>query len=272
MRIKGPSLAEATHGDIGLRSAGDIDILVAREDLPRAIGRLIDDGYSEPVEGPPGESRPELHYTLSRSDRARVEVHWRVHWHEEAFSRDMLSRAQAGPDGLLEPTVADMAASLLLIHARDGFYGLRMAADLAAWYDRHLSETTGLLDSYLGTYPELARSLRAAAVAAEQVVGVPASTWLSDPGTADRRVRLATRLTNWEQRGDRAQLFANLGLVDGLLTPSGALPEFVRRELATGPEDGRPRHRVKRLSRQIAGLWVISRRPWSPIPPGSATA
>ena len=271
MRLKGPGLAQAAHGDIAMRSAGDIDLLVVRDDLERAIELTMEQGYGSPIEGLPGDDLPTLHFTLNHPDRPRVEIHWRVHWHEEQFSRDLLERAKPGTDGLLEPTTADMATTLLLVYARDGFYGLRMAADIAAWFDRQLPDgPQGLLDSHLDRYPELSRSLQAAALAAESVAGVPAATWLSDPRTDELRVRLATRLVNWDERGDRGQLFANLALVDGLLSPPGAHGDFLRRELATGPEgEGRLAHLTRRFGREITGLWQIRRGPWSPIPPSA---
>jgi hypothetical protein len=70
--------------------------------------------------------RPDLHHRLEHPGRPAIDLHWRLHWHEEAFARDLLGRARA--TGTI--AAADEAAALLLFYARDGFYGLRLAADI----------------------------------------------------------------------------------------------------------------------------------------------
>ena len=45
--MKGPVLAEAAYGSVALREFQDIDILVRREDIPRAIEVLLANGYTE---------------------------------------------------------------------------------------------------------------------------------------------------------------------------------------------------------------------------------
>ncbi len=269
LALKGPALALSAHGDIGLRSSGDVDILVAPDDLRRAaVGALSRQGYvllDDPVDG---AGLPVLHRRLSHPQRPRVELHWRVHWHETAFSRDMLARSRPGPDGRLEAHPADLGASLLLFFARDGFYGLRLAADIAGWWDRHRDALgTGLLDEYTRRYPELSRTWHASARAAERLVGVPVDAWLTEPPPTDRRTTLALRLSNWSQDGDPDQLAVNIMLVDALLGPPGSWRRLLRRQLKAAPGGRRTPHLMKIGLRAVAAFNRVRRRRWvAPLP------
>lgn len=274
--LKGTTLALAAHGDFGLRGSADVDLLVHREQLDTAVGRLIAEGFSPP----PGWRRqgglPDLHWSLERQGVPRLELHWRVHWYETTFAEDMLERAQAGADGILRPAPDDFAASLLLFYARDGFHGVRLAADLAAWWDRHGAfMPAAFLESYPRRYPALAPALSAAARVAESVVGVPAAEWLGAAPLPTRRGRLAVTLADWTQHGDPDQLRANISLIGGLLGPPGTVGGFVRRELLLKHE-GRRRtavHCVKMAARYALALWQAlsrgsARRPETlPAPP-----
>ena len=133
--LKGFALAEDVHADPGLRSYGDIDVLVPAHELHRAGEVLRPFGYV-PIEEHPSQ-RPDLHTVLiDRSGKLPpVEVHWRVHWFEEAFSEQMLARSHRHDGGRRRAQPTDELAALLLFFARDGFLGLRLAADLAAWWD-----------------------------------------------------------------------------------------------------------------------------------------
>jgi hypothetical protein len=195
-----------------------------------------------------------------------VELHWRVSWYEEDFSKDLLERARPAADGLLEPDPVDEAASLLLYYARDGFFGLRLAADLAAWCDRHAPPPGGgLLDGCARRYPQLARVWCAAAAALSRVSRIPATTWLTSPPRLGRRATLAVRLATWSQRGDEDQLRSNISLVDGLLTPPRSLDRFMIRLMTDDPEHV-PSHVTKRMARFATGLWAVRREPWDPVP------
>src|SRR5207302_3428042 len=103
-----------------------------------------------------------------------------------------------------------------------------MAADLAAWWERH-AEALGpaALDGHIGRHPALAPTWQAAALAAEQVAGVPTGAWMTAAPEPGRRTRLALRLACWSQRGEHDQLVANIALIDGLLAPSGALRDYL---------------------------------------------
>ena len=273
--LKGPLLAEAAHGDIGLRATHDIDVLVGPRDLNRAAELLKAAGFSAPA-GPVGrDGLPALHFELHHDTLPPVELHWRVHWYEHAFSEQLLARATIGPDGLPRARPADLVASLLLYFARDGFHGVRLAADIAGWWDRHGAELPPhFLEGHVQRYPGIAPALAAAALAAERVAGAPAVEWLGDGAARigrSRRVQLAARLAEWRQLGERDQLKANMSLVGGLVSPPGALGEFARREL-TLPGQGAAAgtaHAAKLTARYLFALWrVRGGRSWASPPAG----
>jgi hypothetical protein len=260
MELKGPGLAERAHGDVGLRSSGDIDVLVHRRDLFGAVELLRATGYDAPRDPVDRHGVPLLHFSLPHPTRPVVEVHWRVHWYEDAFAADLLRRATPSRDASLVPDGADDAAALLLFYARDGFGGLRILSDLTGWWERHAdADRSGLLDGHVAQYPELARTWRAAALVAEQVGGLPTGGLVSQALPPDRRATLAVRLTSWSQRDDSDQLAANLELIDGLFTPRAKLGGFLRRLL---PPERPLTHVVKRLARWVYALWRIRRHPW----------
>jgi hypothetical protein len=179
---------------------------------------------------------------------------------------------------------------LLLMFARDGFWGLRLPADVAAWWDRFgaaLGE--GGLRPIVESHPELRPAIDASAAACERLVGVPADVIL--PGgrrPARRRGRLAVRLANWSADGSARQYPANVRLVDLLLLPRGGHLAFARRHVLLPPhviatmyrlpEGARGRRWLRRLwyagvlTRSTAVTWssalwrVRFGREWSPLP------
>jgi Uncharacterised nucleotidyltransferase len=234
LALKGTFLAEAVYGDPGLRGAADIDLLVAPGDLSAALAVVRRAGYGAPRDHVARDGLPLLHYTLTDGSGRlpALDLHWRVHWYEQRFSSDMLARAGRDDHWGLRAGALDELVSLLLFYARDGFLGLRLACDLARWWDRlgdRLSE--GALGEVIGAYPALGRALSAAADAAERVAGLPGSWLLGGQRRADLRTRLATRLANPGARGNPAQCSADAGLVDWLLVPRGGQREFIRRQL-----------------------------------------
>jgi hypothetical protein len=272
--LKGPVLAAEVHGDVGMRSTADVDVLVAEGDLDRAAQILVENGFSPPTDVRRANGLPDLHLVLEHPELPPVELHWRVHWYERAFSADVLARAAPGPDGLLRPAADDQAASLLLFYSRDGFHGVRQAADVAGWWDRRAGEMPkAFLEGHTRRYPELVPALTAAARVAEQVTGTPATEWLGSGAGAGRRVDVATRLADWTQEGDRDQLRANISLIRGLLGPPLSAPALVRRELlsyGSGPFE-RAAHVAKMCVRYVLALWrVRGNRRWAPLPTSAA--
>jgi hypothetical protein len=238
---------------------------------------------------------PIIHWALGADAawRPHLDLHWRVHWFDRWFSQGMLARGLPPHDG--RPRRAqppDQLAALLLFYARDGFAGLRYAADIAAWWDRY-GETAGdepMLASRLAAHPELHASLAAAAAVAEGVVGVPADRIVPPAWGHAARTRLAQRLVNWTAEGTDRERAANITLVDWLLVPRSGLREAAARHLAItrtygGNTDGdehaedpfrSPRARAGHYAAGMArfagryarALWQVRRgRSLSPISP-----
>jgi hypothetical protein len=231
--IKGPTLARAVYGDPGARPVVDLDFLVPLERLPEAEQAIARFGFS-PVEDTLAQNGvPVLHRHL-RHDAGGlpgVELHWRVHWYETRFSREMLDRSGETAQGNRAPLPYELA-SLLLFYSRDGFVGLRLAADIAAWWDRHSGDVgTPALSEICARHPELRPALESGAAVLEEVVGIPARALLDMPDVLPRRSQLATRLANWQGVGASGQIQANVTLVDLLLSPPGRVRQFARRNL-----------------------------------------
>ncbi|MEA2248308.1 MAG: hypothetical protein QOH46_2837 [Solirubrobacteraceae bacterium] len=283
LAFKGFALTEAVHEDPGSRRYEDIDVLVAAGDLAPAVSALEPLGYRGRPAG--GASELPVLHRLVRDVSGRmppVELHWRVHWYEREFSAGMLDRSRAsGPR--LRATAADELAALLLIFARDGFRGLRLAVDLAAWWDARGDELPpGGLDELRRRHPELGPVWATALRVAERVTGLPADRALGDlaPG---RRGRLAFRLSNWPDHETSAQAGAEVSLVDCLLAPRGQVAGTLRRHLFPSsatlddfyrlPADAHLRraawrvaHPPKLLARYVLGLWRARARWRAPAP------
>jgi hypothetical protein len=283
--LKGPLLGERLYGDIGARVSADIDLLVAESDFSRAIDVVVGLGYERRWNASPSTLRHALHECLVHpSGLPEVEMHWRMHWYESRFSADLLSRSERGADGLLRPSLSDELAELLLLYARDGFSGLRLVADVAAWWDRYGAELKpcGLTET-ASEYPALERSLATAALLAERLVGVPARD-IFPACMLSRASHTAVRLANWPLRGSAGQISANISLVDWALAPPGQCRALVRRYLLLSDEDLRSRwpeagssslslswrrtmHAMRVLRRYAVASWVLAlRRVWTPVP------
>jgi len=232
--LKGPLLGEAIYGDPGRRLSNDIDLLVAPEQLHAAVEVVRELGYGAPIDYVREDGLPQLHFALTheRAELPPVELHWRVHWYERAFARERLLPPEGAPPGDWSPAPADELAALLLFYARDGFVGLRLAADLSAWWEVYGAALHhGALEEPLASYPALARVIPAAACVAEKVVGLPAERILGSSRRLTLRERVAVRLANPNPRSSQSQLYADMGLIDGLLAPPGGFAGFVRRQV-----------------------------------------
>lgn len=269
LALKGPILAEEAHGDIGLRETADVDLLVAPEQLHQAAGSLMREGFRAPVDRLLSNGLPSLHLALPHATRPTVELHWRVHWHEKGLSQQALNRATAGPDGLLRAAPGDLCACLLLFYARDGFQGMRLATDIAAWWDRN-GQTLhpGFLDDYAARNPALTAALTAATDVLDDTTGTPSRLWLRTH-RGGRGAALGARLADWAQEGDRDQLAANVSLAGAVMGPARSIPEFVRRELLAA-EGSSFSHAAKMLLRYAVALGRLrGGRRWTD-PPAAA--
>ncbi len=242
--LKGPALSEELYGDAGRRPSGDIDLLVAREQLRQAVDVVRGFGYAVPAHELQGHDPPLLHFTLvhEREQLPPVELHWRIHWYESQWARERLL-APAGAGSAWRPAPGDRLIALLLYYARDGFLSMRYAADIGAWWDAYGGELQrGALEASIRPYPALQPVLAAALRVAEKTVGLPLAQIEPSGARLGRRGRLAVRLAEPYPHSSEAQLYADIGLIDGLLTPPGGFREFVKRQVALSrePDAGAP--------------------------------
>jgi len=288
--LKGVSLARAIYGDPGLRGAQDIDLLVASAELETAVSILVRAGYCPPRDPIFANGRPILHYALvDPSGRyPTIELHWRVHWYESSFSQALLEGARPDAEGMMRADPAHEIAALLLFYARDGFIGLRLAADIAAWWDAYGENLAGRsLEPLLDRHPQLREVLTTSVRVAEQTVGLPATRLISARRPSGRSAT-AQRLANWNQSGKPGQVGAVRTLIDALVTPRGGVRALLRRNVfppssvfarwySLSPEARarmlfwRIAHPPKLLCRYLIALLVVRNgRSWAAVPPSAA--
>jgi hypothetical protein len=254
--LKGPALSEVLYGDPGRRSSSDIDLLVAQESLHDAVEVIRELGYGAPSDHVDECGLPLLHFALTheRGQLPPVELHWRIHWYERSFAREKLLPPSGELTGAWRPAPADELTALLLFYARDGFVGLRLATDLGAYWDTFGARLqSGALDESIRTYPELAHVLLAAAEVAERTVGLPRDRLTEGTPKLSTRGRIAVRLANPHPRASQPQLYADIGLIDGLLAPPGGFKAFVRRQVIP------PREVLQEHARKAQGQRASSR-------------
>lgn len=261
--LKGPALSRAIYGDAGRRLSGDVDLLLPAEHLIDGVEIVRELGYGGAHDLAAEDGLPLLHFAMPHELGAlpAVELHWRVHWYEREFARDRLLRPSGAGENW-RASAADELTAMLLFYARDGFLDLRLASDLGAWWDVRSPELApGALTQTLTSYPAIARAARSAALVAERLIGVPTGEALAGASKAGVRVRTAARLADPHPRRSRAQLFAEMGLIDGLLTPPGDMPGFLSRQLLLSPEmlaeldrQAPKRRRRRRVSRCLGVL------------------
>jgi hypothetical protein len=259
--LKGPLLGEAIYGDAGRRLSSDVDLLIAPDQLHDAVAVARELRYGAPSDHLLADGLPLLHLRMlaEHGKLPPLELHWRVHWYERSFAQERLLPPTARAWDGWRPAPADELAALLLFYARDGFIDLRIAADLSAWWDTRGDElpATGLAP-LIDAYPQFARVLPAAARVAESLIGLPAQQLLGDAAGLGMRERLAAKLANPHPRSSQSQLYADMGLIDGLLAPSGGFREFVRRQLLPPAEvlDQQARHGERHGARSSSARFL----------------
>ncbi|MDQ3721859.1 MAG: nucleotidyltransferase family protein, partial [Actinomycetota bacterium] len=258
--LKGPHLAERLHGDAAMRSSNDIDLLVQPEDFHGAVRVLAQTGYRSEDKAPWIDGLPLFEASLrpEHTWAPPIDLHWRLHWYEESFSRQFIRRAEPDERGIRAPRPLDELAALLLFWSRDGLAGARHASDVAAWWDRHGAELAPrALEEIAVAHPQLRPALTTAALHAERMVGLPAARLLDRVDLVPARLRLASRWAIAARPVSQAQLDAGVVLTDALLTPRGGRTAFLRRHLVL-PEavigdvyDLPERARVRRAARRV---------------------
>jgi hypothetical protein len=260
--LKGATFGEIIYGDCGRRQSSDVDLLVAPEQLRAAVDVVRGLGYRTPTDYVDSSGLPKLHFSLVHEDHKlpRIELHWRVHYYDRRFACERMLAPMHQPPGDWRPEPIDELVALLLFYARDGFIDLRLATDLSAWWDvRGTGVEPGMLDEVLAIYPDLGRVVAAAVTVAEKIVGLPSERLFADRPVLGMRSRLAVRLANPNPRHiSQAQLYADIGLLDGLLSPPGGFRAFARRQLLLPREllEELDRRSPKRLARSAVGRTV----------------
>ncbi|MCG6533687.1 MAG: nucleotidyltransferase family protein [Syntrophales bacterium LBB04] len=101
---KGPTLARAAYGDLALRTSGDLDIFVRKQDIEKATALMTSVGYQPQFAFDPGQMAAyvDKFYELSFTGAAKapVELHWEIYadhfvfplaslsiWHDQAENR-----------------------------------------------------------------------------------------------------------------------------------------------------------------------------------------
>jgi Uncharacterised nucleotidyltransferase len=227
--LKGAPLAAAVHGDVGLRVAGDVDILVALPQLRDAVGLVESMGWQAPHDWTDRAGRPLLHFALAHPHGLpAVELHWRVHFYEGAFAGAALERAVPAGAGL-RLADADTLTCLALFYARDGLTGVRLAADAITLWER-MGRPDRPLAAAHSAHPPLRPALAAAAVALARVAGEPDDRF-AGPVTPSPGTRRALALADPLLRMDAQQRQADIALIDLLLAPAGERRAAFERQL-----------------------------------------
>lgn len=90
---KGPTLAASVYGNVALRQFYDLDILVQKQDVPRAKELLVTSGYRPEYQLTGAQEaaflRYECEHSLTRDDGASiVELHWEINPKHLSFPLD----------------------------------------------------------------------------------------------------------------------------------------------------------------------------------------
>lgn len=233
--LKGPGLGEELHGEAGRRLSSDIDLLVPAARLREAVAVAAELGYEQPTDPVEENGLPLLHFAMPHGELPAVELHWRIHWYEDRFAGERLLPPPSADAGW-RPAPVDRLIALLLYYARDGFTGMRQATDLAAWWDRFGAGLGGgELEVRLASYPQLRPAVCAAVRVADRTVGLPSAALLNGSRLGSRG-RVAVALADPRPYATMQQLYAEIALIDGLLTPSGGFAAYFSRQIAPSTE------------------------------------
>jgi Uncharacterised nucleotidyltransferase len=154
---KGPVLALFAYGNVALRRFVDLDVLVRREDVSRAIDLLLTDGYefSKPLTLSQREVllRSQHNLQLSRDKRRLiVELHWEVASNLFASSVQAddlwssLSEIKLNQSNIKTLDVEDLVFSLCVHGSRHLWERLLWICDIGWIFARHHVNWSELLD------------------------------------------------------------------------------------------------------------------------------
>ena len=226
--IKGVVLAREAFGRTDLRASADLDLLLHDRDLGRACAVLGELGWDPPADLVDTDGLPLHHFRLYAAKAPTVELHWRTQWYEREFDRAALDRAE--PDsGALRLDRRDHLAMLLLGYARDGFRGLRTAADIAALARRLDATGESLHDDRVPV--TLRPAISAASAAVEILLGVCPIVSTGPRADTQWRGRAALALGDPLLQLPGSSRWADPALIDVLLAPSSQVGPALGRAL-----------------------------------------
>lgn len=161
--FKGAALAQLAYGQLGIRHAKDIDILVRSEDVARAATVLEDLGFCRSL--PPSQCGPRLlsAWRKVRKDFAfrrgaiEIELHWRLtdnpHLLQIPFQSKRWQTVQLARENCVQTLGAEDQFVYLCVHgAANGWQRLKWLADICALLAQ---EKSGGLRALLSTAQEL---------------------------------------------------------------------------------------------------------------------
>jgi Uncharacterised nucleotidyltransferase len=138
---KGPALAASTYGNLGLREFHDLDILVHRQDVPKAKQVLASMGYRPRYQLTRAQEaaflRSQFEHPFAREDgKSVVELHWGVvesHFFLLDAERlwDHLDRIPLGGDNVLNLSPEDMLLVLCVHGTKHAWERLGWICDVA---------------------------------------------------------------------------------------------------------------------------------------------
>ena len=120
--LKGAALAESVYGNIGLRSMGDIDLLVKKENLSRADKIMVHMGYIASPSHRSLEWYNKNHHHLppyyQSENGVKVEVHWHIVKPSKPYHAKMIERfwKRARPIKLANTQALVLSPEDLLLH------------------------------------------------------------------------------------------------------------------------------------------------------------
>lgn len=187
--FKGPTLAARAYGNISLRQFNDLDILVRKSDLPKAIRLLVGRGYARAFAGPPlpdltsADLRRKDLGLISRDGSVRVELHWRLSGTHFGFPFDLdelwerLSIVELAGSSIRSLTANDLLIYLCVHGSRHGWERLQWVCDVAE-HIRHNPDSNWSLVLKRARNVGCERSVRLGLFLASRLLDAELPTWL----------------------------------------------------------------------------------------------
>jgi len=260
--FKGPTLAVAGYGNLVLRTAGDLDLLVAPTEADRAIQLLAEQGYRPGVETRldiPADRQPHGQLELRHPDQPglTVDLHWRL---LPAYNRfqpkfEMLWAGRQAVS-LLNETANTLAPEQLLVYlvlhgSKHLWLRLGLVCDVAALVERHRSDLDWpqiLAAARQGGYE---RRLKLAVWLCHTLLAVPLPDEIETDIKADRHLTgLAGQVRGW--LFEPVHFRSQLGLKS--LVFELKVQERLRDKLRFGWGDALPRVWRRSWPRLVRGL------------------